>query len=146
MDTEGIFRISGSNAKLTEYRNILDRGGTIRLSKEDEHEVTTLLKLWLRSLPNMLIPSSAYDHWTSQFLSSVPDASDVGANVAHMRLLVSQLSGPARAVLECVCMLFHDLIGHEKRTQMGARNLAIVLAPNILYQEATDVASMLKSK
>ena len=61
---EGIFRISGNQKQITAIRSRFDKGQCVDFSKEtncDIHVVCGLLKLYLRELPDPLIPFSFFD-------------------------------------------------------------------------------------
>lgn len=63
----GIFRETGSLETVRGYKEILDNGGSVDLTKEkDPHVVSTLLKLFLRSLPEPICTFELY----SQFLEA----------------------------------------------------------------------------
>ncbi|GAM19505.1 hypothetical protein SAMD00019534_026800 [Acytostelium subglobosum LB1] len=58
---EGILRMSGSSTEIQEMKSILQKGETIDFSpnnKIDTHAVAGLLKLYLRELPDLLVPIS----------------------------------------------------------------------------------------
>jgi len=64
VNEEGLFRVPGSIAIMTEIRNSLE-SGNLRdygeyLKGKDEHAVSSLLKQFLRELPEPLIPYSSY--------------------------------------------------------------------------------------
>lgn len=61
----GIYRISGENRVINELKEALNRGGDpgSLLAKTDVHNVTGLLKLFLREMPDPLIPFDLYDQF-----------------------------------------------------------------------------------
>lgn len=57
----GIYRLSGSKVVISQLRLAYDtRSSSADLSSEDIHNVTGLLKLWLRELPEPVIPFDMY--------------------------------------------------------------------------------------
>ena len=79
--TAGLFRISGSSTTIFNVRDSLNRGTPavsasiafshvptgvdVELGLLDDHVVSGLLKLWLRHLPDPLIPFSFYDAFSN---------------------------------------------------------------------------------
>ncbi|EFA83825.1 putative protein serine/threonine kinase [Heterostelium album PN500] len=56
---EGILRISGSSTEIQEMKAILDKGSNVEYpASRDTHAVAGLLKLYLRELPDLLVPTS----------------------------------------------------------------------------------------
>ena len=61
LHVEGIFRISASSTKLQKYKNEYNRGLPVEFpEKIDPHTVAGLLKLYLRELPEPVIPFNMY--------------------------------------------------------------------------------------
>ena len=59
--TEGIFRVSGSKVQIDSLKDAIDSGSIPDLSRISEpHTISSLFKLYLRSLPDTLIPMSRY--------------------------------------------------------------------------------------
>src|SRR4051794_19626288 len=63
--TNGIYRVSGTNAMIQNLRSQLDKGvANVDLEApeivSDIHNVTSVLKLWFRELPDPLFLRSAY--------------------------------------------------------------------------------------
>jgi hypothetical protein len=66
--TEGIFRLSASMMEINKLREQLDAGKGIELhEQQDKHVVACLLKLWLRELPESLIPHQLYTDLRNSF-------------------------------------------------------------------------------
>lgn len=64
MTEVGIYRISGENRIVNEFKDSLNRGypaSSLFTPLTDVHNVTSLVKLYLRELPDPLIPHSFYD-------------------------------------------------------------------------------------
>ncbi len=56
-DTEGIFRVPGIAGEIQALKKQLD-DGTDQVQSTNVHSPASLLKLWLRELPEPLIPES----------------------------------------------------------------------------------------
>ena len=61
--TPGLFRISGSADTINAIQRSIDRGLPMDFAMLDEHVVSGLLKLWLRLLPDPLIPFELFPHF-----------------------------------------------------------------------------------
>lgn len=68
----GIYRISGENRVINDLKESLNRGGdpATLLATTDVHNVTGLLKFFLRELPEPLIPFDLYDPFIAANLIS----------------------------------------------------------------------------
>lgn len=61
LESEGIYRVSGSHEQIDGLRRRFDAGVAVDLtSVEDIHSVAGLLKLYLRLLPRQLVPFDAF--------------------------------------------------------------------------------------
>ena len=57
MHQKGLFRLCGSVSRTNQLRQWWDCGGGVDLEQEEDvHTVASLLKLFLRELPNPLLP------------------------------------------------------------------------------------------
>lgn len=71
IETEGIYRVSGSHEQMERLRRQFDLGINVDLSTvEDVHTVCGLLKLYLRLLPQQLVPYSVFRSLLQAFSSS----------------------------------------------------------------------------
>lgn len=71
LDIEGLFRLSGGNPKLVEQLKIwIDRTGDVCLEAcGDITSVACLLKVWLRDLPEPLVPPETTADLVRQYYS-----------------------------------------------------------------------------
>lgn len=61
LNAEGIYRVSGSHEQMERLRRQFDLSPNVDLSQvEDIHTVAGLLKLYLRLLPQQLVPFSVF--------------------------------------------------------------------------------------
>lgn len=68
LDQEGIYRVSGSHEQMERLRRQFDMGNNVELSNvEDIHTVCGLLKLYLRLLPQQLVPYSVFKNLLHAF-------------------------------------------------------------------------------
>ncbi|GMK54712.1 hypothetical protein CspeluHIS016_0112980 [Cutaneotrichosporon spelunceum] len=122
-ESEGIFRVPGDNDVIQHLKSRIDRGQYQLTGISDPHVVASLFKLWLRELEDPLIPTVMYDM-----------ALDVSKSVDHTILFLKKLPNHNRRVLLFVISFIQIFLDPEvvAVTKMTPRNLALVLAPNIL--------------
>ncbi|KAJ1360739.1 hypothetical protein KIN20_019788, partial [Parelaphostrongylus tenuis] len=119
--TEGLFRVPADPDQLMTTRARLDM--FVVPVVHDAHVPAGLLKLWLRQLPEPLIPHAFYH----RALSS-------SENPAEVSRLVQVLPNINQLVLAKLVSCLQDLSRDEVvvHTKMDASNLAMVMAPNVL--------------
>lgn len=95
----------------------------------DPHVPAGLLKLWLRQLPEPLIPHAFYQRALS--------SSD---NPVEVTRLIQVLPSINQLVISKLVACLQDLSREEvvAHTKMDASNLAMVMAPNVLRCESED--------
>ncbi|MFH4980067.1 hypothetical protein AB6A40_006776 [Gnathostoma spinigerum] len=127
LHTEGLFRVPADSEQLNTARLRLDRGLVPMV--HDAHVPAALLKLWLRSLPEPLIPDSFYP----RCLTACYQAEEVCR-------IVELLPTINRFVLAKLIELLQLLTEEEnvRYTKMDVGNLALVMAPNILRCSSDD--------
>jgi hypothetical protein len=122
-ESEGIFRVPGDNDVIQHLKSRIDRGQYQLSGITDPHVVASLFKLWLRELEDPLIPTALYE-----------TALEVSKSVDHTILFLKKLPNHNRRVLLFVISFIQLFLDPEvvAVTKMTPRNLALVLAPNIL--------------
>ncbi|XP_067091256.1 unconventional myosin-IXAb [Osmerus mordax] len=126
--TEGIFRKSGSTNKIKELRQGLDTDvNSMNLDDYNIHVIASVLKQWLRDLPNPLMTFELYE----EFLRAMGQA-DRRDEIRGVYAVIDQLSRTHLSTLER--LLFHlvRITLQEETNRMSANALAIVFAPCIL--------------
>ncbi|WKX88350.1 hypothetical protein Q1695_008192 [Nippostrongylus brasiliensis] len=125
--TEGLFRVPADPDQLMTTRARLDM--FVVPVVHDPHVPAGLLKLWLRQLPEPLIPHAFYQ----RALAS-------SENPAEVARLVQVLPNINQLVLTKLVSCLQDLSREEvvAHTKMDASNLAMVMAPNVLRCESED--------
>lgn len=135
LSVEGVFRKNGNIKKLSEMVEKIDREGceNINLSSQPVVQVAALLKKYLRELPDPLMTNKLYRLWLTAV--KLPDE-DKRRQCLH--LVCCLLPKCHRDSLELLLHFlkwagnFHQ-VDDESGSKMDVRNLATVIAPNILY-------------
>lgn len=106
---------------------------------ENVHDVASLLKLYLRELPEPLFPYALYD----SLLSLVRD-NPGGYRVwgVSMKVLLTQVPSINRLALEHLMQLLNAVAACSIRNKMTASNLAIVFGPNVLRSQTESLEAL----
>ena len=131
LNTEGLFRLSGSMGEIERLRGMVDSGASIEL--KDVHVACSLLKTWLNVLPQPLLLTVEHgaqpitvDDWGAALRSSEQDP-----NKFDLVKLVGRLSRGARFVTCSLFRLLCRVVQHSGLNKMDAHNVAIVFAPTL---------------
>lgn len=145
LNSPGLFRITGSKARVTMLRPEFDSGLSVHLTSDHSvHDVASLLKEYLRDLPDPLL---THDLFQAFLAAAAMD--DVNSRVSTLRLLVALLPAVNRdtlwyllTFLSCVAKHSDDQLDDAGHTvpgnKMGSSNLATVFGPNVLRRGKTD--------
>lgn len=129
--TEGVFRVSGALPAIEAAKRRIDAGE--RPPLRDVHDASCLLKFFLRSLPDALVPTARY----GAAVAEAPAAHDV----------FGALPEPNRTVAGFVLrylrehFLAPDVVA---ATHMGLENLITVFVPCFLRSPTADLAEFIK--
>jgi len=123
LQTEGIFRLSGSASEIEMYKNSFNRGEEVDLNQCSTcHVVCGLLKLYLRELPEPLLTYDLYDECVNNF-----DAEPQVLKVIFMKLPQQNL-----IVLKALVDFLTLVAQNSTYNKMPLHNIATVFAPNLL--------------
>lgn len=129
MDEEGLFRITGSASKIKKLKSAFNAGfADMSEFEKDPHTVASVLKLYLRELPEPLMTFALYEEWMKA--ASVPDAS---ARLQALWQVVNSLPQANHDNLRYVVKFLARLVGHREQNKMSSQNIAIVIAPNLVW-------------
>lgn len=142
-EVEGIFRRSPSSALLKTAQESYDRGHPVSLVQyHDPHIPAVLLKIFLRSLPRPIFPSSLY-----ALIRACPAPPMISADsddkshltqsldtIDYLRTkLLPAIQPPCSGILlSYVLEMLHRVAQHSDVNKMDAANLATVIAPNLV--------------
>jgi len=126
LSEEGLFRISGNSENVLHLRSEIDAGNFVPFATAPVHDLTALLKMYLRDLPDPLIPENVC-HKASELLSSSSEPPVIQLWV----LLLAELSKDARILLHRVCSFLSVVASHSSENRMPVDNLLIVFLPTL---------------
>ncbi|XP_008427942.1 rho GTPase-activating protein 22 isoform X1 [Poecilia reticulata] len=139
---EGLFRAPGQTNHVRELQDVFDRGEIpVFDSSTDVHTVASLLKLYIRELPEPIIPFSKY----SQFLSCAQLLSkDKETAITELSKQVKSLPQVNYNLLKYICKFLDEVQLQSNDNKMSVQNLATVFGPNILRPRVEDPVTMME--
>ncbi|TRY92382.1 hypothetical protein DNTS_022356, partial [Danionella cerebrum] len=137
----GLFRQPGQATLVKELQEAFDAGEKPSFdSSTDVHTVASLLKLYLRELPEPLVPFSRYE----EFLGCGKRiASEREKGLQELRILLHELPVANFNLLKYICQFLNDVQSYSNVNKMSIQNLATVFGPNILRPKAEDPESII---
>jgi len=130
LDEPGLFRVAGNKDAIDAIRHEYEEGDGSEVKLEEVHDVAGVFKLYLRMLPEPLIPYSRYDAFIR--VGALKDKSKESQRNADLRDQVSQLPTENYALLCSLIRFLVEVAEHSGSNKMTPENLAIVFAPNLI--------------
>ncbi|XP_057187888.1 protein FAM13A isoform X6 [Triplophysa rosa] len=126
---EGLFRVNGSVRTVENLRQRFDAGEEVDLFQEaDTFAVASLLKLFLRDLPEGLIHPSIHNPLIQLFQERSED--DFCTDVCE---LLRKLPEIHYTLLQYLCHFLSQVEHEHAHNRMTATNLATVFGPNVFH-------------
>ncbi|KAJ7416247.1 rho GTPase-activating protein 20 [Pitangus sulphuratus] len=126
--TKGIFRRSGSAKTFKELKEKLDSGSEVDLACESIFVTASLFKDFLRNIPGSILSSQLCDKWVS-----VLDQGNNEEKIKSIQRLLEQLPRANVVLLRYIFGVLHGIEMRSEENQMNAFNLAICIAPSLLW-------------
>ncbi|ESO12140.1 hypothetical protein HELRODRAFT_62288 [Helobdella robusta] len=123
---EGIYRVSGVKSKVNHLRDLYNIGSTVYLVDHEPNVVASLLKLFLREIPEPIL--------TSKLMPKFEQASvtkNANQQLELMQNLIRELPVANRTLLSWVIVHMSQVIEKEKFNKMSLQNISIVLSPTM---------------
>ncbi|KAM5174247.1 rho GTPase-activating protein 9 isoform 1-T1 [Callospermophilus lateralis] len=159
LDVDGIYRVSGNLAVVQKLRFLVDREravtsdgrymfpenpgqeGRLDLDSaewDDIHVVTGALKLFLRELPQPLVPPMLLPHFRAALALSESEQ-----RLSQIQELVDSMPKPNHDTLRYLLEHLCRVITHSDKNRMTPHNLGIVFGPTLFRpeQETSDPAA-----
>ncbi|XP_049486832.1 protein FAM13A isoform X2 [Panthera uncia] len=123
---EGLFRVNGNVKVVEQLRWKFESGVPVELGKDgDVCSAASLLKLFLRELPERVITSALQPRFIQLFQDDRNDAQD-----SSLRALIKELPDVHYCLLKYLCQFLTEVAKHHVQNRMNVHNLATVFGPN----------------
>ncbi|XP_023146599.2 ralA-binding protein 1 [Amphiprion ocellaris] len=126
MKCEGIYRVSGMKSKVDELKAAYDREECPCLEEYDPHTVASLLKQYLRELPENLLGRDVAQRFEDACGRQVE-----AEKVTEFQRLLGEVPPESRLLLSWLVTHMDHVIAREAETKMNIQNISIVLNPTI---------------
>ncbi|XP_041326059.1 rho GTPase-activating protein 18 isoform X1 [Pyrgilauda ruficollis] len=129
LETEGLLRIPGVATRVKGLCQELEAKfyeGTFNWENVKQHDAASLLKLFIRELPQPLL--------TVQYLKAFQDVQNLPTRKQQLQalnLLVILLPEANRDTLKVLLEFLQRVIDHRDKNKMTLKNVAMVMAPNL---------------
>ncbi|XP_074044225.1 rho GTPase-activating protein 30 isoform X2 [Macrotis lagotis] len=136
---DGIYRLSGVSSNIQKLRQEFEAERRPDLRKDiylqDIHCVSSLCKAYFRELPDPLLTYRLYDKFAEAVAVQLEPQ-----RLIKIRDVLGELPGPHYRTLEYLMRHLVHMASFSSQTNMHARNLAIVWAPNLLRSKDIEAS------
>ncbi|NXE12259.1 RHG18 protein, partial [Lophotis ruficrista] len=129
LETEGLLRIPGVATRVKSLCQELEAKfyeGTFNWENVKQHDAASLLKLFIRELPQPLL--------TVEYLKAFQDVQNLPTKKQQLQalnLLILLLPEANRDTLKVLLEFLQRVIDHRDKNKMTLKNVAMVMAPNL---------------
>ncbi|NWY56162.1 RHG25 protein, partial [Chionis minor] len=142
VNEEGIFRLPGQDNLVKQLRDAFDAGERPSFDRDtDVHTVASLFKLYLRELPEPVVPWMQYENFLL-----CGQALDTDEKKGHQELLqqLSLLPRDNYNLLSYICRFLHEIQLNSGVNKMSVDNLATVIGVNLIRPKIEDPAIIMR--
>ncbi|XP_062899593.1 rho GTPase-activating protein 24 isoform X4 [Mobula hypostoma] len=139
---EGLFRLPGQANLVKELQEAFDCGEKPLFdSNTDVHTVASLLKLYLRELPEPVIPYAKYDEF---LLCAKLLTKEQETGMKELIKQVKTLPPVNFNLLKYICRFLDEVQSYSDVNKMSVQNLGTVFGPNILRPKVEDPVTIME--
>uniref|UniRef100_UPI0037E94C4D rho GTPase-activating protein 25 n=1 Tax=Semicossyphus pulcher TaxID=241346 RepID=UPI0037E94C4D len=143
LDEEGIFRLPGQDNAVKQFRDAFDAGERPSFpSDTDVHTVASLLKLYLRELPEPVVPWTQYQDFLDCTMMLDSSRSEGWEKLDKQIALLPRMN---YNLLSYVCRFLFEVQQHSNVNKMNVENLATVMGINLLKPQIEDPIDVMKA-
>ncbi|XP_067413267.1 protein FAM13A isoform X1 [Emydura macquarii macquarii] len=127
---EGLFRVNGNMKMVDQLRLKYERGEEVELAKDaDVCSVASLLKLFLRELPDGVITSALHP----RFIQLYQDTRNDAEKENNLKELIKELPDAHYYLLKYLCRFLTQVAERHMENRMNVFNLATVFGPSCFH-------------
>ncbi|XP_019408409.1 PREDICTED: protein FAM13A isoform X3 [Crocodylus porosus] len=127
---EGLFRVNGNVKTVEQLRLKYERGEDVELAKDgDVCSAASLLKLFLRELPEAVITTALHPRFIQLFQDDRSDAQKDN----NLKELLKELPDAHYCLLKYLCCFLTQVAEHHMENRMNVCNLATVFGPSCFH-------------
>uniref|UniRef100_A0A8C3J3Z8 Rho GTPase activating protein 45 n=1 Tax=Calidris pygmaea TaxID=425635 RepID=A0A8C3J3Z8_9CHAR len=167
LKTKGIYRVNGVKTRVEKLCQAFENGKElVELSQASPHDISNVLKLYLRQLPEPIMPFRLYNELMGLAKESLqggegkgkggkggPELVDKGADtdkvvvnlVLKLKELLKELPLENMATLQYLLQHLRRIVEVEQDNKMTSSNLGIVFGPTLMRPRPTDATISLSS-
>ncbi|NXS64784.1 HMHA1 protein, partial [Pandion haliaetus] len=167
LKTKGIYRVNGVKTRVEKLCQAFENGKElVELSQASPHDISNVLKLYLRQLPEPIMPFRMYNELMGLAKESLqggeakgksgkggPELVDKGADtdkvvvnlVLKLKELLQELPWENMATLQYLLQHLRRIVEVEQDNKMTSSNLGIVFGPTLMRPRPTDATISLSS-
>ncbi|CAN6608792.1 hypothetical protein TRVA0_004S00188 [Trichomonascus vanleenenianus] len=147
LDEQGLYRVSGSMNEVRRLRNqFVKEGPTFEIhpAEEDIHTVSTLLKLYLRELPDDIfaVQNHPFLEYKPQ-LYPTAEEEEMDPSLIPIQILQEELANLpfcSFTLLHVLVRHFQLVVEHANKNLMPLKNLAVVFSPTLRIKKSVFIA------
>ncbi|XP_072723678.1 rho GTPase-activating protein 29 isoform X4 [Ciconia boyciana] len=165
LNVKGIYRVNGAKSRVEKLCQAFENGkDLVELSELYAHDISNVLKLYLRQLPEPLILFRLYNEFIglakeSQNVNEELDAKQASPKskkrqsicielnriIIKIKDLLKQLPVPNYNTLQYLIGHLHRVTEQSEENKMSASNLGIIFGPTLIRPRQTDATVSLSS-
>ncbi|NWU66727.1 HMHA1 protein, partial [Pterocles burchelli] len=167
LKTKGIYRVNGVKTRVEKLCQAFENGKElVELSQASPHDISNVLKLYLRQLPEPLMPFRMYNALMGlakeslqggeakgrgakggpELVDKGPDTDEVVVTlVLRLKELLKELPWENMATLRFLLQHLRRIVEVEQDNKMTSSNLGIVFGPTLMRPRPTDATISLSS-
>ncbi|KAM3937411.1 protein FAM13A isoform 2-T2 [Leptodactylus fuscus] len=127
---EGLFRINGNVKVVEQLRVKYENGEHVILPEDgDVHSAASLLKLFLREMPDGVISPAMLPRFIQVYQESVSDLH----RESGLKDLIKELPDTHYSLLKYLCHFLTQVVQHHTENKMNVYNLATVFGPSCFH-------------
>ncbi|XP_022800725.1 arf-GAP with Rho-GAP domain, ANK repeat and PH domain-containing protein 1-like [Stylophora pistillata] len=135
LEMEGVYRVNGGQLTMKKLRTSFDQdAGSVLLTLDEcgVHDVTGILKQYLRQLPDPVIPGDIYKRFITAGLIQ-----DHNTRLQTIKSLINQLPKVNHGTLKAIICHLAKVTELVNVNKMGVPNVAMIFGPTLMSNENT---------